>query len=343
MQQNPRLALCLEQTLGHRAHGLNLEAAAREAEAAVHRVEYDEQPRIRAPWALRGSWYAARALRASRADVSLFHTSTISLFAARGGGRYVVSADATPVQVDAMGAWYRHDRGPAAAEQAKRLWYRQVFGRAAALVAWSKWAARSFVNDYGADGSRILVAHPGAPAGFFEIEREYAVRKPRILFVGGDFDRKGGDLLLQAFEPLADRAELVIVTDADVPRTPRVRVVCGIRPGTDEQRQVFAEADIFCLPTRGDCTPVVLGEAMAAGLAVVTTRVGSNAETVAAGETGFLVEPGDEVELGESLRALVDDAGLRERLGRNGRAVARDRMDAAANARKVIDWMRAVA
>ena len=344
MQNKPRLALCLEQTLGHRAHGLNLEAAAAQAGATVHRVEYEEHPRIRAPWAVRGSWQAAQALRGTApVDVSLFHTSTISLFAGRAQGRYVVSADATGVQLDAMGAWYQHARGPAAVERAKRAWYRHVFVQAAALVAWSKWAARSFVNDYGVDGSRILVAHPGAPAGFFELERDYGTRRPRVLFVGGDFKRKGGDLLLEAFAPLAKRAELVIVTDAQVPVRPGVRVVSGIRPGTAEQRHVFAAADIFCLPTRGDCTPVVLGEAMAAGLPVVTTRAGSNGETVRAGETGFLVPPDNVAMLSESLRALVDDAGLRERLGRNGRSVARERMDAGVNARKVIDWMRAVA
>ena len=344
MQSEPRLALCLEQTLGHRAHGLTLEAAAVQAGAAIHRVEYDEHPRLPAPWALRGSWYARQALRRAeqRADVALFHTSTISLFGPRIGSRYVVSTDATPLQVDAMGRWYAHAPGPALAERAKRAWYRHAFGRAAALVAWSRWAARSLVADYGVDSSRILVAHPGAPQPFFDIQRP---RKPgvRILFVGGDFERKGGDLLLEAFEPLADRAALTIVTDAPVAVPPGVTRLSGIRPGTPEQLAAFAEADIFCLPTRGDCTPVVFGEAMAAGLPIVTTLVGSNAETVADRETGLLIQPGDGRALGLALAELVADRGLRERMGVAARAHARDRMDAAVNAGRIIEWMRAVA
>ena len=189
MNRQPSLALCLEQTLGHRAHGLNLEAAARDAGAAVHRVEYSDNPGVRLPWAVRGSWAATHAARAAkvRPDVSLFHTSTISLFASRAPGRYVVSLDATPAQVDAMGGWYNHGSGSALAERVKRLWYRRVFGHAAALVAWSKWAARSMVQDYGADASRILVAHPGAARQFFELERPERHGFLRILFVGGDF------------------------------------------------------------------------------------------------------------------------------------------------------------
>ena len=104
----PRLALCLEQTLGHRAHGRNIEEAITAAgvEADIVRVEYPERTRLPLPWAIRGSDIARRMLRARQpADVTLFHTQTVSLFAPQAvrGGKYIVSLDATPLQLDAMG------------------------------------------------------------------------------------------------------------------------------------------------------------------------------------------------------------------------------------------------
>ncbi|GAB4334508.1 MAG: glycosyltransferase family 4 protein [Dehalococcoidia bacterium] len=343
---HPRITLCLEQTLGHRAHGQNLESVldGRPEPIDVVRVEYPEVARVRVPWAVRGSIGALRGLRASgNADVALFHTQTISLFAPLARTPYVVSVDATPVQVDAMGRWYAHRRGPHMAEEAKRRWYARVFRGAAGVVAWSEWAADSLVVDYGVGRDRILVAHPGAPQAFFDIDRARPVsRLPRILFVGGDFRRKGGEGLLAAFRGLEGRAELVLVTEAAVHPEPGVRVLRGVRPGSEAQLRAYADADIFCLPTLGDCTPVALGEAMAAGLPVVTTSVGSNHETVRDGEHGFVVAPGDVGALREALSRLVDDAALRQAMGAAARSRAHDRMDAGKNAHRVLDYVGAV-
>jgi glycosyltransferase involved in cell wall biosynthesis len=339
-----RLALCLEQTLGHRAHARNVEGAVARSRASldVLRVEPPDQP-SRLPWALDGSWRASRKLRASsRYDAVFFHTQSVSLFAPRHTP-YVVSLDATPVQVDTMGAWYNHRRGSGLGEAAKRRWYRSVFGRAAGLVTWSEWAARSLVADYGADASKVLVAHPGAGPEFFSIPERNGEGLPTILFVGGDFHRKGGDLLLRAFETLRGRARLILVTGEDVGVIPGVETVSGATPGSQLLLDAYARADIFCLPTRGDCTPVVLGEAMAAGLPVVTTGVGSNSETVRAGTDGLLVAPGDGPALDAALGHLIGDPGLRLAMGRVARDRARERFDAAQNADRVLAFLEAVA
>lgn len=344
----PDIALCLEQTLGHRAHGLSLEEAAvrsrRPADAI--RVEFPTGRTYGLPWAVRGSASAVQKLRARPPyRAVLFHTQTISLFAplAVRGGRYAVSVDATPLQVDAMGRWYGHRLGPRPLEEGKAAVYRRVLRGAGAVVAWSTWAADSLVHDYGVDRARVLVAHPGAPRSFFTLPRQTSSGRPRILFVGGDFLRKGGPALLRAFAPLSDRAELVLVTDAAVPAQRGVRVERGIGPGSDRLLRTYAEADVFCLPTRGDCTSVAIGEAMAAGLPVITTTVGSNRETVHDGETGLLVPPGDGAALAAALRRLVDDVAERQRLGRQAREHARDHMDARGNARRVLSLLEDLA
>jgi glycosyltransferase involved in cell wall biosynthesis len=345
----PLIALCLEQTLGHRAHSANLgvAAACQDQSIDIVHVEYPERPRVKAPWAFRGSVAACRQMRARirRPDIALFHTQTISLFASRAarGKPYAVSVDATPVQLDEMGAQYQHRRGPALIESAKRRWYRASFAGAAGVVAWSSWAADSLAADYGVPRERIFVIHPGATAEFFDIQRTPHTRRPRILFVGGDFVRKGGPTLLQAFERVRDRADLTLVTNGIASAPPGIDILRDIRPATPELFATFSGADIFCLPTLADCTSVAIGEAMAAGLPVITTTVGSNSQTVRDGESGLLVPPGDVAALASALERMVDDATLRESLGRRAREEAHAHLDASVNAGRLFDLLAELA
>jgi glycosyltransferase involved in cell wall biosynthesis len=139
-----------------------------------------------------------------------------------------------------MAGWYRHSVGPGRLEHAKRAWYKRIFAGAAALVSWSEWARDSLAEHYDVDPARVLVAHPGAPSYLFDLPREAVDRKPRILFVGGDLARKGGDALLEAFAPLRDRAELTLMTEERVRPGEGVHVLRGVRPGMPAFREAFA-------------------------------------------------------------------------------------------------------
>jgi glycosyltransferase involved in cell wall biosynthesis len=341
-----RLALCLEQTLGHRAHSANLVNALQrgEVELDVVKIEFDAANRL--PWAVRGSWQAAELIRSRPAhDVRFFHTQSVSLFApiVAGGKPYVVSVDATPTQIDGMGRWYAHRRSVGILERVKRRWYEAVFSRAAAVVAWSDWAALSLSNEYGVDARKIATIHPGAPRALFEIERPAELaRTPTILFVGSDLKRKGGDLLLDVFARLPSAANLLMVTPDSVAPMAGLEVIANAKPGSPEIIDAYRRADIFCLPTRGDCTPVVLGEAMAAALPVVTTRIGSNDETVSHGSDGFLVNVNAVGELETMLRALLADAALRTAMGGAARAKAIEKFDAEKNAHRLLALLRSV-
>jgi glycosyltransferase involved in cell wall biosynthesis len=345
-----RWAICLEQTLGHRAHGINLERqlARTKNHVDVFRVEYPAATRIPVPWALRGSLDARRQVKRARSDydVAFFHTQTIALMAPSvGARRFVVSVDATPAQMDRGGAWYGHNRGSRAAESLKSRCYRRTFNRAAAIVAWSEWASESLVTEYGVERDKVLVAHPGAPSAFFSVARDGRSDRPTVLFVGGDFRRKGGEHLLRAFEAVSDRADLVVVSEEEIPvrhGSSGFKQLQGVRPGTEELLRAYAAADIFCLPTLGDCTPVVLGEAMAAGLPVITTRVGSAAETVPDGQCGLLVDPGDPGQLHAALERLIGDAAMREDMGSAARNLARERFDANRNGARILRLLETV-
>ncbi len=92
-----------------------------------------------------------------------------------------------------------------------------------------------------------------------------------------------------------------------------------------DARMLLDAADVFVLPSRHEGMPLVLLEAMDAGLPVVATRVIGSEEVVADGETGFLVPPEDPAALGAALARLLADTELRERFGQAGRRRFRER------------------
>jgi glycosyltransferase involved in cell wall biosynthesis len=85
-----------------------------------------------------------------------------------------------------------------------------------------------------------------------------------------------------------------------------------------DARMLLDAADVFVLPSRHEGMPLVLMEAMDAGLPVVATRVIGSAEVVVEGETGLLVRPRDPAALEQALARLLADPALRERFGRAG-------------------------
>jgi len=87
--------------------------------------------------------------------------------------------------------------------------------------------------------------------------------------------------------------------------------------------RVLAGSDLFVLPTLSEGLSIAIMEAMAAGLPVVTTAVGGNAELVAEGITGSLVPPADPPALAAAMLALARDPARRRAMGRAGRARVR--------------------
>ena len=119
-----------------------------------------------------------------------------------------------------------------------------------------------------------------------------------------------------------------------------MRVHRGLTHEGPELRRLFAEADLFVLPTLADCTPLAIVEAMAAGLAVVATDVGAISEQVVDGETGLLVPPGDPADLGLTLAGLLDDPGRLKAYGAAGRRRAERCYDGPRNYATLMDLLK---
>lgn len=91
--------------------------------------------------------------------------------------------------------------------------------------------------------------------------------------------------------------------------------------------KVFTTSDIFVLPSRGEGLPIAMLEAMAAGLPVIATPVGSIPEVIEEGKNGFLVEPGDYKSLAGKILILAKDKKLRRKMATNNTNKIRKRYD----------------
>ena len=156
----------------------------------------------------------------------------------------------------------------------------------------------------------------------------------RLLAVGRLVEKKGFHFLIAALAGLKIPFTLAIVGDG--PERERLRQLTILNhlenrvvfrgPLThSELPKTYAEADVVVVPSIRDRSgdrdglPNVVLEAMAVGRAIVASDVGAIASAVVDHENGLLVPPGDPVALGQAIKLLADNKGLRAQLGRNGR------------------------
>ena len=184
-------------------------------------------------------------------------------------------------------------------------------------------------------GVRARVLRCGVPDAAFVAPRRAVPSE--VLSVGRWVPKKGLDLLAAVAAEIPARVRLV----SDAPPLPGVDVL-GPRPRA-EVRQLLARASVFALPCRvapdgdRDGIPVVLLEAMAAAVPVVTTPVSGIPELVDA-SVGWLVPPDDPRALVAAIRSALADPDEAARRGADGRARVRGRgLTAAERARALAD------
>ena len=134
--------------------------------------------------------------------------------------------------------------------------------------------------------------------------------------------------------------ELHLVTKDVLVPEPGLTVYHDLQPNSAALRQLYADCDIFCLPTQGDCLPMVLSEAGAAGLPAISTQLAAIPEIVRDGDTGLLIPPGDVDRLVEALEHLVSDAALRLQMGERASETIRQRFDAERNTGRLLDLIK---
>jgi glycosyltransferase involved in cell wall biosynthesis len=187
--------------------------------------------------------------------------------------------------------------------------------------------SRSLLEQYGIPAERVCCVYAGAntPTEAIDAEKkDYSLKN--ILFVGLDWERKGGPELLRAFEQVRRRhtdANLVIA-GARV-KTDLAGVIALGRVPVAELKRYYREATVFCMPSRSEPFGVAYVEAMAYALPIVATEIGALPDMVSNGKNGFLVQPGDVNSLAQALDSLLSDKQKRARFGKISRRLAAER------------------
>jgi glycosyltransferase involved in cell wall biosynthesis len=217
--------------------------------------------------------------------------------------------------------------------------------RAARVFVFSHWA-RSVNLDWGADPGKTEVVYPGFPTPRLIERGEH--EEFRFLFVGTDFERKGGFEVVEAFAEVATHAphaRLTVIGPDPWTRDPDRRFHGWVGPARRaevlakltelvrsglvelqppvERERLYAEhypkADAFVMPTHAEGLGFTNIEAMGFGLPVISSTVGPIPEVVADQVTGLVSAPGDVRALIDAMLGLAGDPDLGRKLGAAGR------------------------
>jgi glycosyltransferase involved in cell wall biosynthesis len=186
--------------------------------------------------------------------------------------------------------------------------------------------AKSIVEDYACLPSKVFCVNVGSNVGTnFKIDRAKYNNK-NILFVGVDWERKGGPDLVEAFKHVLKahpNAHLTIVGC-----TPKLNIPnCDIigRVPLEKVNEYYEKASVFCLPTRKEPFGIVFIEAFIHGLPVVATEIGAIPGFVLNDKTGYTVKPGDIKHLSNVLIELIGNPEKCLTLGENGRRLVMEK------------------
>ena len=217
-----------------------------------------------------------------------------------------------------------------------------VYRNAAGIFTLSERLRRSFIDELGLAPRRVHAMFAGPNFDVSRIPATFprdggaADHHPTILFVGRQFQRKGGDVLLEAFRRVRQQlpdAELLVAGPAPASFAP-ADLAPGITllgnldkndpAGWSALAHAYGSADVFCLPTRFEPFGIAFIEAMYFGLPCIGTNAWAVPEMIVDGETGFTV-PIDDVEaLTDRLLQVLRNRALARRMGEAGRTRARE-------------------
>jgi glycosyltransferase involved in cell wall biosynthesis len=318
-------------------------------------------PPISLNWTLKGGLVARscvnRLINAGENFDAVFFNHTIpATFLPRFRKRVpmILSLDVTPQILAPYSQFYRgHKTNTNRVVMAmKNILFQSIYNDATYILPWSNIVRESLVNDYGINTNKVIVVPPGVNLRRWTLSSKNNRASDKgglfvkILFVGAEFYRKGGDLLLHIAhrEEFRD-CEFHFVTKT-FQGTPGGNCIIHDRLDANSTQLIdlYHEADIFVLPTRADFAPTMaLCEAMATGLPVVSTNVGGLEESVKHGVTGIIVPAGDEESLASALRTLKNDKELRLKLGSEARKLVETKYDIGKNIESILHYMKLAA
>jgi glycosyltransferase involved in cell wall biosynthesis len=295
-----------------------------------------------------------RALERSGVTLSaayIIHHSLVA-FSRQGLGHripFLLGMDTTPLYCLERGFTYAHPvfDPNTFVSRAKHRMVCSALKKAFHLLPLSYGVKESLIEHYGMPAEKITVMPPGINVDEWSVPSRIVSsdsgreRPIRILFVGLDFERKGGNMLLSlAQRPEFQNTEFHFVCGSAIPsQSKNVFIHSNVEPNTERLISLYRDADIFALPTSADTHSLVSLEAMAVGLPVISTRVGGIVDVIEDGKTGYLIEPKDIDALADRIRQLVGSYSLRREMGLAGRKRVERHFNIDVISEKVVDLL----
>jgi len=199
----------------------------------------------------------------------------------------------------------------------------QSLRKATLVFTRSDHITRSLIEQYNLSSEKIIRVNAGINSPIPEKFDSVRYKRKNILFIGVDWERKGGPQLVEAFIKIRNRhpeAKLTIVGCSPPLKESGIDIVGRIPP--KDITKYLAKASCFCMVSRREPFGIVYIEAMHAGLPVIASDLGATPDFVINDQTGFLVNPDDIDTLAERLNELIGNPNKCRRMGEQARKLA---------------------
>lgn len=280
----------------------------------------------------------ARTLVALRQAARQFRPDVLHVQCFGPNGAYATALSALtriPLVVSLQGETQMDDQDIFDVSVTLRTALRAGLRRAKTVTACSRFSLRDAEDRFGLPKGKGKVIFNGVVVDDQPTPEQTSDRR-YILALGRVVEKKGFDLLLQAFARVAaDHPDVELRIGGAGPAEESLRELVaqlGLegrakllgRLSREEVAVAMAGAEVFVMPSRLEPFGIVLLEGWRAGRAVIATSRGGPPEFVEDGVTGLLADPFDTAALAGALDALLGDGALRNQLGKAGRVRVRD-------------------
>jgi glycosyltransferase involved in cell wall biosynthesis len=288
-----------------------------------------------------------KKLSAGQFDLIFAPSASVEIALLEAGPPIVTCQDATFAQMDGYYSSFSNF-SPRARREANLVESLAISKSRLALFP-NQWAAGSAIHDYHADPGKVHVIPYGANLDEAPSQETILAKKKsnrcRLLFLGVEWDRKGGDI---AFDTLAKLEEMKLPGQLTVcgcvpPKRythPDLKVIPFLNKNIPAQRaklhELLLSSDFLLLPTRAECFGMVFCEASAYGLPVITADTGGVTGVVKSGENGYVLPYGAfAADYARVIYEIFCDERRYDELVRSSRAAYEERLNWDAWGRKV--------
>ncbi|MHC4396280.1 MAG: glycosyltransferase family 4 protein [Planctomycetota bacterium] len=203
---------------------------------------------------------------------------------------------------------------------------KSIFDTCEIIFVNSNWVKNSIIEDYDFEPERIHVVGVGASVPARRLDCAEERNGHKILFIGRDWERKGGPMLLDAFLRVKKKmrdASLTIIGCSPRISASDVNVLGQIDKSNEQGRQIFedafSKASVLCVPSLFEPFGICFLEAQLHEMPVITFMGEGRCDAIQDGKTGVLVKDRSAKALTDVLLEVLTDPEKSARMGKSGR------------------------